>query len=136
MKDILGEKITDVIESKRLTNSPSCLVTPDGTMTSGMQKIMQLMNKDMSVPKRIMEINKDHPLVRNLLTIYKKDVNDPHFSRVTEQLYESSLLLEGYLNDPHLMVNRIEDLLENSTEWYVKSKAGADKAEKKSKVKK
>ena len=136
MKDILGEKITDVIESKRLTNSPSCLVTPDGTMTSGMQKIMQLMNKDMSIPKRIMEINKDHPLVRNLLTIYKKDVNDPHFSRVTEQLYESSLLLEGYLNDPHLMVNRIEDLLENSTEWYVKSKAGADKAEKKSKVKK
>jgi len=133
MKDILGDKITDVIESKRLTNSPSCLVTPDGTMTSGMQKIMQLMNKDMSVPKRVMEINKDHPLVRNLLKIYKKDVNDPHFSRVTEQLYESSLLLEGYLTDAHMMVNRIEDLLENSTEWYVNTLAGNIKAEKKSK---
>ena len=131
MKDILGEKVTDVVESKRLTASPSCLVTPDGTMTSGMQKIMQLMNKDMTVPKRIMEINKDHPLVRNLLMIYKKDVNDSHFTRVTEQLYESSLLLEGYLNDAHMMVNRIEDLLENSTEWYVKTLDQAVQQEKK-----
>ena len=133
MKDILGEKVTDVVESKRLTTSPSCLVTPDGTMTSGMQKIMQLMNKDMSIPQRIMEINRDHPLVRNLLTIYKKDVNDTHFIRVTEQLYESSLLLEGYLDDAHIMVNRIEDLLENSTEWYVKTLTDNVKSEKKKK---
>jgi molecular chaperone HtpG len=132
MKDILGDKITDVVESKRLTTSPSCLVSPDGTMTSGMQKIMQMMNKDASIPKRIMEINKDHPLIRNLLTIYKKNVNDPHFVRVTDQLYESSLLLEGYLTDAHLMVNRIEDLLENSTDWYVKTLA----EDAKSKVKK
>ena len=121
MKDILGDKVTDVVESKRLTTSPSCLVSPDGTMTSGMQKIMQMMNKDASIPQRIMEINKDHPLVRNLLTIYKKDVNDPHFERVTDQLYESSLLLEGYLTDAHVMVNRIENILENSTDWYVKT---------------
>jgi molecular chaperone HtpG len=133
MKDILGEKVTDVVESKRLTTSPSCLVSPDGTMTSGMQKIMQLMNKDMTVPKRVMEINKDHTLVRNLLTIYKKDVNDPHFTRVTEQLFESSLLLEGYLNDAHMMVNRIEDLLENSTDWYVKTLAGDKPSKNKSK---
>jgi molecular chaperone HtpG len=135
MKDVLGEKVTDVVESKRLTTSPSCLVSPDGTMTSGMQKIMQLMNKDTTVPQRIMEINKDHPLVRNLLTIYKKDVNDSHFVRVTEQLYESSLLLEGYLNDTHGMVNRIEDLLENSTEWYVKTLT-VDKEPKKVRSKK
>lgn len=131
MKDILGDRIVDVKESKRLTNSPSCLVTPDGTMTSGMQKIMQLMNKDMSVPKRVMEINKDHALIRNLLAIYKNDVNDPHLNRVTEQLYESSLLMEGYLNDAHIMVNRIEELLERSTEWYVKNEMVAKKTKSK-----
>jgi molecular chaperone HtpG len=133
MKDVLGDKVTDVIESKRLTTSPSCLVSPDGTMTSGMQKIMQMMNKDASIPKRIMEINKDHPLIRNLLTIYKKNVNDPHFVRVTDQLYESSLLLEGYLTDAHIMVTRIENLLENSTDWYVKTLAGDAKSEIKKK---
>jgi molecular chaperone HtpG len=131
MKDILGEKVTDVVASKRLTKSPSCLVSPDGTMTSGMQKIMQMMNKDASIPKRIMEINKEHPLVHNLLTIYKKDVNDPHLTRVTDQLYESSLLLEGYLTDAHVMVNRIEDLLESSTDWYVETMDGDKKTAKK-----
>ena len=88
-------------------------------MTSSMQKIMQIMNKDASVPKKTMEINRDHALVRKLLSIYKKDVNDTHLARVTQQLYESALLTEGYLDDAHQMVNRIEELLEQSTEWYL-----------------
>jgi molecular chaperone HtpG len=120
MKDILGDKVEKVVASKRLTNSPSCLVSPDGTMSSGMQKIMQIINKDASIPKKVMEINKDHPLIRQLLEIYKKDVNDAHLSRVTEQLFDSSLLLEGYLTDAHEMVARIEQLLEKSTELYIK----------------
>ena len=120
IKDILGDKVTEVKASKRLTDSPACLVSPDGTMTSGMQRIMQLINKDMSIPKKTMEINRDHPLIRDLIKIYQKDVNDAHLVRVAEQLYESSLLLEGYLSDAHQMVNRIEGLLETSTAWYVK----------------
>ena len=124
LKDILGDKVNDVVESKRLTDSPSCLVSPDGTMTSSMQKIMQIMNKDASVPQKTMEINRDHPLVRNLLIIYKKDVNDGHLVRVTQQLYESALLMEGYLDDAHKMVNRIEELLEKSTEWYLEKASG------------
>jgi len=122
MKDILGDRVTDVVVSKRLTDSPSCLVSPDGTMTSSMQKIMQIISKDASIPKKIMEINRDHPLIRNLLRLYKNDAKDDHLSRVTEQLFESSLLLEGYLSDAHKMVERIEDLLEKSTEWYLKEK--------------
>ncbi|TFG99607.1 MAG: molecular chaperone HtpG [Calditrichales bacterium] len=122
MKDILGERITDVKESRRLTNSPSCLVSPDGNMTSGMQRIMQMMNKDTSIPQKVMEINKNHPLIRNLLVLYKQDVKDGQLTMVTEQLYESALLLEGYLSDTHKMVSRIEKLLETSTESYLKEK--------------
>ncbi len=119
MKDVLGNRVTDVKESKRLTDSPACLINPDGSMTSSMQKIMRVMNKDTSIPARLMEINRDHPLVRNLLKIYKKDVNDDHLKLVTEQLYESALLMDGYLEDVHGMINRIENLLEKSTEWYL-----------------
>jgi len=122
MKDILGDRVTDVKESQRLTDSPSCLVSPDGTMTSSMEKMMKLMQKDESIPKKVMEVNRDHPLVRNLLKIYKKDVKDKHLARVIEQLYESSLLLEGYLQDAHQMVGRIEEILEKSTELYIKEK--------------
>jgi molecular chaperone HtpG len=120
MKDVLGDRVTDVVESKRLTDSPSCLVSPDGTMTSSMQKIMNLMNKEATPPQKSMEINKDHELVRNLLKIYKNSAKDKYLEQITEQLYESALLLEGYLTDPHKMVNRIQDILEKSTAWYLK----------------
>lgn len=121
MKDILGDRVTEVVESKRLTDSPSCLVSPDGNITSSMLKIMNLMNKDMTPPKKAMEINKDHALVRNLLEIYKNSAKDAYLEQITEQLYESALLLEGYLTDPHKMVNRIQDILEKSTSWYLKN---------------
>jgi molecular chaperone HtpG len=68
-----------------------------------------------------MEVNRDHPLVRNLLKIYKKNVQDDHLKLVTEQLYESALLMDGYLEDAHEMINRIEGLMERSTEWYLSS---------------
>jgi molecular chaperone HtpG len=119
MKDILGERVTDVKESKRLTDSPVCLVSPDGGITSTMQRIMQIMNKDVTLPKRLMEVNRDHPLIRNLIKIYQHDPKADHLTSVTEQLFESSLLLEGYLQDATQMVRRIEILLEKSTELYM-----------------
>ncbi len=76
------------------------------------------MNKDASIPQKILEINKDHKLIRNLLSIYKKNAKDSFISETTEQLYESSLLLEGYLNDPHKMVGRINQLLEQASQLY------------------
>jgi molecular chaperone HtpG len=35
-----------------------------------------------------------------------------------EQMFESALLLEGYLNDPHQLVNRINDVLLKSSSWH------------------
>jgi len=122
MKAILGDKVTEVNESKRLQDSPACLVNTDNTMSSSMQKILNIVNKNDAIPKKIMEINKDHKLIRNLLRIFKSDSNDKYISEVTEQLYESSLLLEGYLHDPHRLVNRINDMMEEASEWYVKDK--------------
>jgi len=118
IKDILGDRVTDVKESKRLHDSASCLVNPDGSMTSHMHKMMQMMNKDLSVPPKVMEINKDHKLIRNLLKIYKNDPQDSFLVNAVEQMFESALLLEGYLNDPHKLVNRINEVLEKSSDWH------------------
>ncbi len=118
IKEILGDKVTEVRISNRLTDSPSCLVNPADGMTSQMQKIMQIVSKDASVPKKIFEINKDHKLIRNLIKIYSANSKDEYIDQVVEQLYESSLLLEGYLTDPHTLVNRIKSLLEKSSDWH------------------
>jgi molecular chaperone HtpG len=122
MRDILGDRVTEVRISKRLKDSPACLVSPDGQMTSQMQKIMQLINKDESIPKKIFEINKDHRLIRNLLNIYKNDPKDPFLTEAVEQLYEGALLMEGYLTDPHKLVKRMEKILTETSDWHPDNK--------------
>jgi len=120
IQEILGDRITEARLSTRLTQSPSCLVSPDEQMTSSMQKIMRLVTKDASIPKKALEINRDHALIRNLLSIYRRDAADPFLGRAVEQLYDSALLLDGYLADPHQMVARINDLLADASALHVK----------------
>ncbi len=122
MKEILGDKVTDVKISERLEDSPACLVNSDNTMSASMQKMMNMMGNNETIPAKIMELNQDHKLVRNLLKVFKSDKNDKYITDVTEQLYESSLLLEGYLADPHKLVNRINSMLEESSNWYTEVK--------------
>ncbi len=122
MKEILGDKVTDVKISERLEDSPACLVNSDNTMSASMQKMMNMMGNNETIPAKIMELNQDHKLVRNLLKVFKSDANDKYIKDVTEQLYESSLLLEGYLADPHKLVNRINLMLEESSNWYTEVK--------------
>lgn len=122
IKEILGERVTDVRVSDRLSNSPCCLVSPDGGLTSSMQKILQVVGKDTSIPQKVMELNKDHALVRNMLKIYQADAGDNYLANAVEQLYETSLLMEGYLSDPHKMVERTNELLQSASSWYVEIK--------------
>ncbi|GBD87415.1 chaperone protein HtpG [bacterium BMS3Abin03] len=122
MKEILGDRVEDVKESKRLTDSPSCLISKEEGMSAQMQKILKFANQDLGTQKKVMEVNKDHKLIRNLLKVFKKSNNDKYIKNVTEQLYESALLLEGSLDDPHKLINRLNKMLEESSDWYVELK--------------
>jgi molecular chaperone HtpG len=118
-KGALGDSVTEVKPSTRLSDSPVCLSNPDGQFTSSMDKIMRVMHKDSSIPKKVLEINPDHTLIRNMLSIMERDENDPFIDQAANQLFESALLLEGYLTDPHALVGRVQDLLTKSSGWYV-----------------
>jgi len=122
MKEILGDRVEDVKESSRLTDSPSCIVAKEEGMSASMLKMMKMANQQVGEQKKIFEVNKDHKLLRNLLTVFKKSSADDYITNVTEQLYESALLLEGSLDDPHKLVNRLNNMLEESSDWYVKVK--------------
>jgi molecular chaperone HtpG len=56
------------------------------------------------------------------MNVFKKNENDPFIADTTEQLYESALLLEGSLDDPHKLVNRLNKMLTEASELYSKSK--------------
>jgi molecular chaperone HtpG len=122
IKDILGDKVVEVKESKRLSGSPAILVNPDDSMSSTMQKIMRMTNKEMGAQKKIFEINRDHKLIRNLIKVFKADSKDEYISNVVEELFESALLLDGTLTDPHKLVNRLNHMLEQSSGWYTEIK--------------
>ncbi len=122
MKKILGERVTDVKVSNRLNESPACLVNPDDTMTASMQRLLRMTNKEMTAQKKLLEINKNHKLIRNLLKIFIQNSKDEYITNVTEQLFESALLLEGNLDDPHKLVNRLNKMLEQSSDWYTQVK--------------
>jgi Molecular chaperone, HSP90 family len=119
---VLGDGVADVRASSRLTGSPCCLVNPDGHTTSSMDKIMRSMNHDSSVPKKVLELNPTHALIRNLADLNQADGSDAFVEQAARQLFESALLLEGYLTDPHALVGRVQDLLTKSSGWYAKSK--------------
>jgi molecular chaperone HtpG len=122
IKAILGDKVSEVRASKRLSGSAACLAAKDGAVSSSMEKIMRLIGKDESIPVKVLEINRDHKLIRNMIKIFKNDEGDPFLAQATEQLFEASLLMDGYLTDPHKLVGNLSNLLEKSSGWYAEIK--------------
>jgi len=118
MKEILGDKVTDVRVSHRLADSPAVLVSPDGNLSSSMEKLLKVMQKDDSVPVKVLEVNRDHPLLRSLLRMFKADAEDKTLADMTRSLFDASLLLDGYLKDPQELAARTGKLLEEAAAWY------------------
>lgn len=122
-KEILGERVTEVRATERLSESPCRLANPNDAATSSMDKVMRAITRDTSIPKKIFEVNPGHALIRNLLAVFRTDGKDAFLEKSVLQLYETALLLEGYLADPHALVARVQDLLTESSGWYAEKKA-------------
>ncbi|MBR4741339.1 MAG: molecular chaperone HtpG, partial [Desulfovibrio sp.] len=117
IKSILGDRVKAVRVTHRLEDSPAVLVSPDG-MTSSMEKLMRVMQKDDSLPVRDLEVNRDHPLMRSMLRIFKADKDDAVLKEMTESLFDACMLLESYVKDPQRLAARIRKMLEKSAAWY------------------
>ncbi|HWQ72216.1 MAG TPA: molecular chaperone HtpG [Desulfitobacteriaceae bacterium] len=111
LKETLGEKVTEVRESKRLVDSPAIILTTHGTHS--MHRVMQLMSKELNFSDScIFEINSRHPLIKRLNSLIVK--NDPFAKVASEQLFENARISAGLLVDPKEMVSRLYQILERS----------------------
>lgn len=113
-KNVLGERVLEVRESKVLTGSPCRLVSPADDPVAGMQRVRRLLEKDFEVPKKILEVNRRHPLVRDLAHLISDQPDEALIDPAIEQLYENALLLEGLHPNPAGMVPRVQALLERA----------------------
>jgi molecular chaperone HtpG len=112
-KTQLGERVTDVRMTNRLSGSPARLVDPEGAMNQEMQRVYRLLNKDFEVPKKVLELNPRHAI---LLRLNQLAEDSPLGGLVIEQIYENALLIEGLHPEPAGMVSRIQKLIESALE--------------------
>lgn len=66
LKKMLGDEVKEVRLSKRLTDSPSCVVQDENAIPKHMQQMFAAAGQTMPETKPILEINPEHTIVQNL----------------------------------------------------------------------
>lgn len=112
IKDVLGERVTQVRPSKTLKANPARLVSDEGGSIRDMQRVQRVLNREYEVTPAAMELNRSHVLIRSLAQIVTTRGDDPLVGLIIEQLYDSALLLDGLHPNPAQMVPRIQRLME------------------------
>lgn len=115
-RNALGPRVKDVRESKRLTDSPCVLVNSDGGLSTQMQRILKMANREVPPAQRILEINPSAPLILRLATLTTNDQHDEFIKRCALQLWSNAMILEGVLPEPEEMVARVQSLLEQAAD--------------------
>jgi len=96
LKEKLKEKVKDVRVSKRLTDSPVCLVGDEGAMDPQLEKILQQHNQlNQGVSLKVMEINPSHSLIKKLDKMSKNKDKIGDLENIALLLYEQSKILDG-----------------------------------------
>jgi molecular chaperone HtpG len=101
MKIVLGDQVKDIRLSSKLTDSPVCLVADDGDMDIAMEQLMAQRDTNYQGAPRILEINGDHSLIKNMKSLLGKKENNELVSDAGTLLFEQARLMEGKMpSDP------------------------------------
>ena len=109
IKKALGDRVKDVKLSRRLHDSPSCIVADENDPSMQMAQMLKAMGQTtMTDIKPILEVNGEHPIILGL-----KDIdNEDHIADVSGVLLDQALLVEGIkLKDPADFIKRLNRLL-------------------------
>ncbi|CAN5893647.1 molecular chaperone HtpG [soil metagenome] len=113
-REALGDKVQEVRESKRLTDSPCCLVNADAHISTQMRRILAQANQEVPATGRILEVNPSAALIRRLTDLTVNPANEPFIKQCGLQLWANALALEGTLADPEEMVSRVQAIMEEA----------------------
>merc|ERR1719464_2038227 len=118
MKEILGDKVEEVMVGDAMVESPAQLVTTEYGWSANMQRIMKaqvLRDSQMSsfmVGKKKMQINPEHVIMQSLEQKFSADASDRTIKDLAWLLFETALLTSGFtLDDPTTFAGRIHKLI-------------------------
>jgi molecular chaperone HtpG len=93
VKSTLGEEVSDVRASDRLTESAVCLVAPDGGPDRQIERLLSAAGRLDNAAKPILEINPNH---ERILALSKPGKDDLVFRQdVVHLLYDEARVLDG-----------------------------------------
>ncbi|MGE3509170.1 MAG: molecular chaperone HtpG [Vicinamibacterales bacterium] len=107
IKDVLKDRASDVRLTRRLTDSPCCLVADEHGMSRHLERLLREAGQKVPASRPILELNPEHPIVRRLT-----HESDPAlFGDWVNVLFDQALLAEGgVLDDPATFVKRLNAL--------------------------
>merc|ERR1712137_560271 len=121
-KSTLGSKVSKVTLSKRLTSTPSALVSTAYSYSANMERIQRAQTLTHGVDpfmlsKKVLELNPSHELVRELLDLVNTDPESQLAIDMAQLLFDTAALHSGFaLDDPSTFarsVHRMMDLAIN-----------------------
>jgi len=111
IRSSLGERVKDVRVTRRLTESPACLVADEHDASGNLARMLKAAGQRLPDSKPILEINPKHPFVLRLKT------EDKRFDDWAAVLLDQAILAEGgQLDDPAAFVKRVNQLMLDMSE--------------------
>ncbi len=110
VKSALGDAVSDVRVTLRLTDSPACVVVESDEMSQHLQRLLKGAGQKAPESKPILELNPHHPLVERL-----KAQSDDGLKEWAHLLLDQATLAEGgQLADPATFVKRMNRMLSHT----------------------
>ncbi|KAG7558680.1 Histidine kinase/HSP90-like ATPase [Arabidopsis thaliana x Arabidopsis arenosa] len=118
IKQQLGDKVAKVQVSNRLSSSPCVLVSGKFGWSANMERLMkaQALGDTSSLEfmrgRRILEINPDHPIIKDLNAACKNAPESTEATRVVDLLYDTAIISSGFTPDsPAELGNKIYEMM-------------------------
>ncbi|MEZ5461810.1 molecular chaperone HtpG [Dokdonella sp.] len=108
LKELLGDRVSDVKVSRRLTESPSCLVLDEYDMALHLRRVLKQSGHEMPDAAPVLEINPNHALLKRL----ESESDEARAKDLALLLLEQAQVSEGaQLEDPAAFVQRLNRVI-------------------------
>ena len=108
IKRVLKDRVEAVNASRRLVDSPACVVAGEGDLNPSLKRMLEASGQSLPETKPILEVNVGHPLLERL----SGETDDERFSALSNVLLDHALLAEGrQIENPADYVARMNRLL-------------------------
>ena len=126
LKKELGERVGDVRESSRLSDSPCALVTPRGGVSQQMERLMRISDESFPLTKRTLEINPGHAAIRNMGQLLSAQRDSEELKSWSHFLVDYVLLAEGQVEDPQRVMGQIQKMMGAASEAALSARQQED----------